>query len=227
MRHQASEKTHSVLRGVTAVVRIVLFVVLGVLLVMALSETSAVTNLFSGRRGEAPLVGLVAGHWQSDSGAVCADGLQEVDLNLQIARAVADALRAQGYRVEVLPEYSPKLDGYQAAVFLAIHNDSCTVNLSGFKVAAMAQGDADNAETELVDLLYAYYPQATGLKPHPDTITDDMRQYHALRQIAPETPGAIIECGFMGGDRALLTEQQGRVVTGIADGLRAFLRREQ
>jgi N-acetylmuramoyl-L-alanine amidase len=227
MRRKTSEKPNSVLRGVTAVVRLVLFAVLGALLVMALSETSAVTNLFSGRRGEDPLVGLVAGHWQSDSGAVCADGLQEVDLNLQIARAVADALRAQGYRVEVLPEYSPKLDGLQAAVFLAIHNDSCMVDLSGFKVAAMTQGDADNAETELVNLLYAHYEQATGLKPHPDTITDDMRQYHALRKIAPETPGAIIECGFMGGDRTLLTEQQGRVVTGIADGLRAFLRREQ
>jgi len=167
-------------------------------------------------------VGLVAGHWQSDSGAVCPDGLQEIDLNLAIARKVADLLRAKGYQVEVLPEFSPKLDGYRAAAFLSIHNDSC-VALSGFKVACMTQSSVPQDEDALVSALYASYQQATGLQPHPNTITDDMRQYHALRTIAPETPGAIIECGFMGGDRVLLTEHQDRVAQGIADGLLAFL----
>jgi N-acetylmuramoyl-L-alanine amidase len=50
-----------------------------------------------------------------------------------------------------------------------------------------------------------------------------MRQYHALRRISPGTPGAIIEIGFMGGDRHLLTQQQDRAARGIADGIMAFL----
>ena len=118
----------------------------------------------------------------------------------------------------MLPEYSPKLNGYQAAAFLAIHADSCVENLSGFKVARMTHADSPETEDRLVAVLYASYEKATGLKPHLNTITDDMRQYHALRRIAPDTPGAIIECGFMGGDRAILTEQPDRVAEGIARG---------
>jgi len=226
MRRRDSDKPRTFLHGITAFVRIVLFIALAGLLLLALSQTSWVTKWFTGRSSEEPLVGLVAGHWQNDSGAVCADGLQEVDLNLQIARAVAAALRVQGYSAEVLPEYSPELDGYEAAVFLSIHNDSCTVDLSGFKIAHSTHTQESDAEDELADLLYTSYAQATGLAPNLDTITDDMLEYHAWGQISPETPGAIIECGFMGSDRYLLTEEQDRVVAGIVNGLVAFLQRQ-
>ncbi len=208
-----------------SLMKIVLALILGGLGLLALSETPSVANWLAGLRPGSPLVGLIAGHWQSDSGAVCADGLQEVELNLEIARRVAHLLRQQGYRVEVLPEYSPKLNGYQAAVFLSVHCDSCVEALSGFKIARMTHSAVPELEDELVHSLYQAYGEATGLQPHPNTITEHMRQYHALRQIAPDTPGAIIECGFMGGDRYLLTEEQDRVAVGIANGLLAFLRR--
>jgi N-acetylmuramoyl-L-alanine amidase len=194
------------------------------LVLLAVSEMPSVANLLAGIKPQNPRIGLVAGHWQYDSGAVCPDGLQEVDLNLQIARRAAHILRQQGYYVEVLPEYSAKLDGYRADVFLAIHNDSCLPDFSGFKVARMTHAADPEREDALVAALYAAYGQATGLAPHENTITDDMRQYHALRQIAPETPGAIIECGFMGGDRYLLENEQDRVAVGIANGISAFLR---
>jgi len=70
-------------------------------------------------------VGIVAGHWQYDSGAVCPDGLREVDI--------------------------------------------------------------------------------------------------AFRRIHPDTPAAIVELGFMGGDRHLLANQQERVASGIVEGLLAYL----
>ncbi len=220
-------RPRSPLYGVILAVRVVFFAMLAALLLLVLSERPSLSGILKGRTSvDQQLVGLVAGHWQSDSGAVCPDGLQEVDLNLNIARKVAGLLRDEGYRVEVLPEYSPKLDGYQAAAFLSIHNDSCVAGLSGFKVVGMTHAAAPEEEDALVNLLYAHYAEATGLEPHPNTITDDMLEYHAFRQIAPETPGAIIECGFMGGDRALLTEGVDRVSSGIANGLLAFLRRE-
>lgn len=209
-----------------AVVRAIIITVLLGLLLLGVSQSPAVANWLAGARSDSPQVALVAGHWQSDSGAVCDDGLQEVDLNLQIARRVATLLRQQGYRVEVLPEFSPKLNGYRAAAFLSIHCDSC-VDLSGFKVARMTHATTPEEEDRLVSLLYEQYAAATGLEPNTDTITDDMRQYHAFRQIDPDTPGAIIECGFMGGDRYLLTEEQDRVAVGIANGLLAFLRSEE
>jgi N-acetylmuramoyl-L-alanine amidase len=208
---------------VASYLRIPLFVVLGFLALLALSETSPITNLLAGVRPNSPLVGLIAGHWQNDSGAICPDGLQEVEINLDVARRVATLLRRRGYRAEVLPEFSPKLNGYQAAALLAIHSDSCLEELSGFKVARMTHAKDPEVEDRLVAALYASYEAATGIKPHLNTITDDMRQYHALRHIAPTTPGAIIECGFMGGDRILLTEQPDRVAEGIANGLLAFL----
>lgn len=195
-------------------------------MLLAITDSPEVANWLAGLRRENPLVGLIAGHWQNDSGAVCPDGLQEVEINLAITRQVADLLRKQGYRVEVLPEYSPKLNGYRAAALLSIHSDSCIEELSGFKVARMTHSSKPELEDQLVNDLYASYAEATGLKPHLNTITDAMREYHALRRIAPETPGAIIECGFMGGDRHLLTEEQDQVAVGIANGLLAFLRQQ-
>lgn len=224
MARKSREKQRSPFSALAALVRVLLAITLAATVVLVFSEMPSVANWLAGIRPEAPLIGLVAGHWQNDSGAVCDDGLQEVELNLEIARSVARALRQQGYRVEVLPEFSPKLNGYRAAVFLSIHCDSCVEGLSGFKVARITHSAVPALEDELVSTLYETYAKATSLKPHPNTITEDMRQYHALRQIAPETPGAIIECGFMGGDRYLLTEEQDRVAVGIANGLMAFLR---
>ncbi len=175
------------------------------------------------REPSGPRVGIIAGHWQSDSGAICSDGLQEGDVNLDIARAIVALLRAQGYRAEVLAEFDPALNGYEAAALVSVHCDSCVTALSGFKVARSAESAVPETEDRLVAALYQSYQAATGLSPHTNTITDDMRHYHAFRRIAPETPGAIIECGFLGGDRHLLTQQQDRVARGIADGVVAFL----
>ena len=225
-RSVSRKASRSPLGFVASILRVILGIIFACFALLILSEMRPISNWLSGTRPSSPLIGLVAGHWQNDSGAVCDNGLREVDLNLDIARRVAHILREQGYQVEVLPEFSPKLNGYKAAVFLAIHNDSCTVDLSGFKIARMTHSSVPDREDELVACLYQSYAEAPGLKPHPDTITDDMRQYHALRQIAPETPGAIIECGFMGGDQYLLTEEPDRVAVGIANGILAFLRRQ-
>jgi N-acetylmuramoyl-L-alanine amidase len=175
------------------------------------------------REPNGPRVGLIAGHWQSDSGTVCPDGLQEVEVNLAVARATVELLRVQGYRAEVLAEFDPALDAYQAAALVSIHCDSCLSDLSGFKVARSSSSAVPETEDRLVQALYTAYQAETGLAPHLNTITEDMRQYHAFGRIAPETPGAIIETGFLGGDRHLLTAQQDRVARGIAEGIVAFL----
>ena len=222
--HWRERPVRSGLAKVAFVVKVVLLLVLGGLALLSLTQMPSVANWLAGSEPQSPLVGLIAGHWQSDSGAVCPDGLQEVDLNLAIARRVAGILRNQGYRVQVLPEYSPRLNGYRAAVFLSVHCDSCIDEMSGFKVARMTHSSVPEKEDLLVSGLYESYAEATGLQPHPNSITEDMRQYHALRQIAPDTPGAIIECGFMGGDRHLLTNEQDRVAAGIVNGIVAFLR---
>lgn len=169
-------------------------------------------------------IGVVAGHWQYDSGAVCPDGLREVDITLPVAQKVAALLRWQGYQVELLGEYDEALMGYRADAFISIHADSCAIpGASGFKVARVENSSVPEEEDRLVDCLWEAYGAATGLAQHRESITPDMRNYHAFRKISPYTPGAIIEIGFMLDDRWLLENKQDDIASGIVEGLVCFL----
>ena len=53
-----------------------------------------------------------------------------------------------------------------------------------------------------------------------------MTQYHTFYEIDPNTPGAIIEVGFMLADRTLLTQRPDLVAQGIIDGILCFLQGE-
>ncbi len=171
-------------------------------------------------------VGILAGHSgpQNDPGAMCDDGLKEADINLRVAQAVVDALTRRGYRVDLLEEFDPRLDAYRADVFLSIHSDSCQVaEASGFKVARVLASAIPNIEDLFVDCLYQEYQQATGLQRHDLSITPNMHQYYAFSKIDPQTPGAIIELGFLGADRDLLVNGERRMVDGIVSGITCFL----
>ncbi len=166
-------------------------------------------------------VGIVAGHSGSDSGAVCPDGLTEAQVNRTIAEAVVKSLTEQGMTVDLLAEFDSRLPGYRADAFVSIHADSCQVTLSGYKVASLEDGS--KASAQLADCLWKEYEGATGLPRHPNTVTYDMSRYHAFREIAPQTPAAIIETGFLKADRELLTQHPERAAQGIAAGIQCFL----
>ncbi len=171
-------------------------------------------------------VGLVAGHSGNDSGAVCPDGLREVDVNQAVALRTAERLRRVGAQVDVLDEFDDRLVSYQADALVSIHSDSC-ISASGFKVARAVASMIPEIEDRLVACLYQAYGEATGLPRHDGSITVDMTQYHAFRVIDPETPAAIIELGFLGGDRHMLTREQDRLAEGVAQGLLCFLTESQ
>jgi len=169
-------------------------------------------------------VGIVAGHWQSDVGAVCPDGLKEVRINLDVASQVVSILQDKGYRAELLPEFSERLHGYEADAFLSIHADSCSVpDVSGFKVARVASSAIPEEEDRLVACLTREYERGTGLLFHKNSITFDMTDYHAFKEIDTATPGAILEMGFMGADRELLTEHSAQVAEAVVNGILCFL----
>lgn len=167
-------------------------------------------------------IGIIAGHRGNDSGTVCDDGLTETQVNQAVAEQVAVSLRGQGVSVDVLDEYDRRLRNYRADALVSIHSDSCSSALSGFKVSPPVENGSP-ADERLAACLWDRYQAATGLARHPDTITRDMTHYHAFDEINDGTPAVIIEIGFLGGDRELLTGQSGRVVAGITDGLFCFL----
>ena len=211
-------------RGLLIVVllTLVVTVVSVYMLLQSNSGRPALQQLLDAMQGASrPRVGIVAGHSDYDPGAVCPDGLTEVEVNLRVANVVATLLREDKIEVDILTEFDDRLRGYRADAFVSIHADSCEFDLSGFKVASLEGGSAESAQ--LAGCFWTHYGADTGLAPHPDTITYDMRDYHAFREISPTTPAAIIEIGFLSGDRQLLTQAPDRVAAGIVASLQCFL----
>lgn len=174
-------------------------------------------------------IGIVAGHYGSDPGAVCSNGVTEAELNLEIATLVQKNLSDRGYEVDLLEEFDDRLYGYQGAVLLSIHLDSCNyVNdqATGFKVAAALSEQNYSASQRLISCLSDRYNEQTGLPYHAGSVTDDMTYYHAFTEIDPNTVAAIIEAGFMNMDYRFLTEQTDQVAEGIAEGILCYLNEE-
>jgi len=172
-------------------------------------------------------IGIVAGHWQSDSGAVCDDWLREVDVNLSIAQRVVYTLRALGYPTDLLAEFDERLDGYKAQALVSVHADSCLYpEASGFKAARVVDSAMPDTEDRLVSCLVNRYQARTGLAFHEGSITADMTYYHAFYEIDPATPGVVIEVGFMLADRDILLNRQDLVAQGIVEGILCFIQGE-
>ncbi|MCB9451018.1 MAG: N-acetylmuramoyl-L-alanine amidase [Anaerolineaceae bacterium] len=175
-------------------------------------------------------VGIVSGHRgpeiPPDPGAVCPDGLTEAELNFSVAQKVVLRLRQRGYSVDLLDEFDPRLEGYQAAALVSIHANTCQdfgELVSGFLVAAaQSRLSARGNDEVLVDCLARFYQQYSGLERR-DGLTVDMTDYHTFREINQLTPAAILELGFLLADRNVLTQQQDALADGITQGILCFL----
>jgi hypothetical protein len=186
-----------------------------------------------------PRVGIVVGHWWLDEtgkqsldvGAVCDEGtpqeLTEMEINLDVAQRIFHELVKAGYDADLLQEWDERLAYYHADVLISVHADACLYpEASGFKVARVADSHVPEIEDRLVDCLVERYGARTGLAFHEGSITADMARYHTFYEIDPNTPGAIIEIGFMLADRWLLTQRADLVAQGIIDGILCFLEGE-
>jgi N-acetylmuramoyl-L-alanine amidase len=188
---------------------------------MRASRTLA--RLFPSEFFQGPQVAIISGHRGFDSGAVCKeDGLMEAVVNEEVAVRVVKRLQDQGVSAMLMDEYDPRLQGLQARALVSIHADSC-IEQSGFKVASAEKTVIPEQDQMLVDCLREKYSEATGLAFRATAITKDMTQYHAFQRVADDTPGAIIETGYLGGDRALLVDEPDKVAAAIAAGILCFL----
>lgn len=185
-------------------------------------------------------IGIQVGHWQTDqvpaelgsrillqTGTSWA-GLNEVDLNMDIAERVRAQLIARGYVVDIIPTTVPL--GYIADVFLALHMDSDGVGAkSGFKIAHSSRRGP--YEPELLSLLREEYGKLTGLEWDATGITRNMTGYYSFNwgryqhAAAPHTPAAILEMGFLSNrhDRDIVVNRADVVATAIVNGIQRFL----
>ena len=176
-----------------------------------------------------PLIGIVAGHWGNDPGAVCADNLTEAQVNLNIATLVQQYLTAEGFDVDLLEEFDDELAQYRALALVSIHADSCEYindQATGFKVASALGTANDDSAERLTACLRSRYSAITGLPYHGTSITPDMTSYHAFDEIHNETPASIIETGFLNLDRQILTQQPDLVAEGITQGIMCYINNE-
>lgn len=193
---------------------------------------TAATNYPTVMPRPSPLVGIVSGHLDNDSGAVCPDelgGVQEKDINLEVASRVQANLQAEGYLVDLLKEFDPRLQNYQAVALVSIHADSCQYindEATGFKIVPALSTTYTEQAIRLTECIRARYQTATGLKFHPGSVTPDMTSYHAFDEIDPQTPAAIIEIGFMNLDHQILTQRPDLIARGITNGILCYLRNE-
>ncbi len=180
-----------------------------------------------------PHIGIVAGHWgANDTGAMCPNGLTEVEINLDVAQQTVEILQTLGYQADLLAEFDPRLEGYQSDALISIHADSCEPipdadpPASGFKVASVEDSYVPEVEDQLVACLAQCYAARTGMYFHTNSITPHMTRYHTFYEIQDQTPAAIIEIGFMDKDRLLLTQRSDLIAQGIVDGIVCFIEGE-
>jgi len=176
-------------------------------------------------------IAVVSGHAGNDSGAVCTDAngqtlVTEGALIAAIVERLQSQLQWAGAQVLILNEFDGRLAGLQTDLFLSLHADSC-IEASGYKFVTSSRTTiAPETLTLLGACFDQFYPEATGLKPHPNTITHNMTDYHAFRRIDIQTPALILEVGFIGGDQALLVQEPDRVARGITNSIRCFFEKE-
>jgi hypothetical protein len=184
-------------------------------------------------------VGIQVGHWMTenvppelqrleDQTGASWDGINEVDINLDIAQRVATLLRSKGLAVDVLPTTIPA--GYVADAVVALHADSDGVgDNSGFKMAHSTRRSP--YEDQLMNDVKDEYVAATGLDYDQQHVTRAMLQYYLFAwnrfrsSTSPFTPSVILEMGYLSNDsdRALMTDQADAVATGVANGIMRFL----
>jgi len=177
-----------------------------------------------------PRIGIVVGHWgdDNDPGAVCPDGLTELQVNQDVATRVQQHLIDEGFDVDLLKEFDQALNGYRALALVSIHADSCQYindQATGYKVAPSMENRRPERTGRLTSCLKYRYEEATQLQPH-NSITIDMSSYHAFDEIDIDTPSAIIEIGFLNLDRQILTQEPDRIARGISNGVLCYIYNE-
>ena len=186
-----------------------------------------------------PRIGLQVGHLDAaampaelsklrTSTGATAGGLEEVDVNHAVVRALAARLRHDGFEVDVFDATVPPR--YRADLVLAVHADaSPDPHREGYKSAHYLP--LRNRRDPLLKLAIDRAMLAgTPLGDDDRNVSLDMLKYYAFNArrfrhaLARGTPALIVELGYLSNarDRAYLERPQ-RAAQALADGVVSYL----
>lgn len=224
-----------------------LVLLLGLNVAIALSDGGRVPaavaaplrSLLNGLRGPVR-IGLQVGHLDAAAApkelaklraltGATVDGVEEVDVNHAIVRALAARLRHDGFEVDVLDTTVPV--HYRADLVLAVHADAnADPTREGYKSAHFLplRNPRDPLLKLDIDRAVLY---ESGLGDDDRNVSIDMLKYYAFNArrfrhaLARRTPGLIVEMGYLSNahDRAYL-ERPDAVAKDLEDGILAYLR---
>jgi len=186
-----------------------------------------------------PRIGLQIGHLDAaamprelaklrTSTGATAGGLEEVQVNHAVVRALAARLRQDGFTVDVFDATVPR--HYRADLVLAVHADaSVDPSREGYKSAhflPLRNGRDPLLKLDVDRAMLARSP----LGDDDRNVSLDMLEYYAFNArrfrhaVARSTPALIVELGYLSNarDRAYLERPQ-RAAQALADGVVAYL----
>lgn len=183
----------------------------------------------TGKEAKEIRIVLDPGHGGEDDGCV-RSGIQEKEVNLQIAFLTRDLLRELGYQVLLtrdcdtaltLEERVEAASRYQADLYMSIHqNASDTASVNGMEVLYSAQNEED-ASSRLSRLVQKSITQNTGVSGRE--ILEEEGLY-VIRECT--MPSCLVETGFLSNadERGRLTDPsyQEQIAEGIASGIDLF-----
>jgi len=158
------------------------------------------------------------------------DGVDEVDVNLEVAVRVASLLERRGLEVDVLPATVPP--GYRADLMLSLHVDASEdEERRGYKSAHFRP--LRNVKEPLLKLSVDRVMLSTGLPDDDRNVSGNMLEYYAFNHrryrhsVSRSTPALLVEMGYLSNaaDRVLLSDPDVFAVAlakGVVDYLRAI-----
>lgn len=224
----------------TFYILVLILILLSVILVMISSFSNITAHASSDRVTDTPRIIIDAGHGGEDGGAQ-ADGVLEKDINLSIARDLADILRVSGYEVVEVRDtdisvYSGGADTLRSKKVSDLQNRAVLFNADERNVVvSIHQNKFDSAKYSGTQLFYSVNdPDSAVLAERIRTAVVMLLQHDNTRELKPagddiyildhaQVPAVIVECGFLSNDheRELLVTQayQREMAYAIAMGI--------
>ena len=157
-----------------------------------------------------------------------ANGVDEVELNREVAEVLQARLEALGVQVDLLSATPP--EGYYADLVLSLHADSVVdPTRRGYK-SAYFEPERNPLEPRLKRRVDEAYLALSGFEDDHENTTENMHSYYAFNtwryrhSVHPGTPALLVEMGYLSSDADMtFLEDPAQPAAALSEGVIRFL----